>query len=66
MFVGEVNAVAVAKLAGGGRGAMAVRETVACDAAVRKANARAVAAQEMLPLAVALREVFLVSVARRR
>ena len=63
VFVGEVNALAVVVLAGGGHGTMAMRETVACDAAVRKANARAVAAQEMLPLAVALRNVFLVFVA---
>ena len=63
VFVGEVKALAVAVFAGGGRGAMAVRENVACDAVVRKANARAVATQEMLPLAAALREVFLVSVA---
>ena len=44
VFVGEVNALAVSVLAGGGRGAVAVREIFACNAAVRKANARAVAA----------------------
>ena len=44
---GQVNALAVAVLAGGGRGVVAVRENVPRDAGVRKANARAVAAQEM-------------------
>ena len=42
---------------------MAMRETVAHDAAVRKVNTCAVADQEMLPMAVADQEVFLVAVA---
>ena len=58
-----MNVLAVAVLAGGGRGVVAVWENVARDAVVRKANASPVAAQEMLPLAVALREAFLVAVA---
>ena len=35
VFVGEVNALAVAVLAGGGRGVVVVRKTVARDAALR-------------------------------
>ena len=57
---GQVNALAVAVLAGGGRGAIAVQENVAREAAMRamcKANARAMAAQEMFSLAVAAQEV---------
>ena len=53
VFVGEVHALAATVLAGGDRGAVAVRETIACDAAVRQAHARAVTAQDMLPPAVA-------------
>ena len=53
-----MNAITVDVLARGDRSAVAVRETIARNAAVRKANARAVANQEMLPLAVTLREVW--------
>ena len=53
-----MNALTVVVLAKGDHGAVAVQETVARDAAMRKVNARVVADQEMLPLAVALREVW--------
>ena len=56
-----MNALAVAVLAGGGRGEWQCGRMA--RATRHKANACTVAAQEMLPLAVGLREVFLVTVA---